>query len=136
MKKVLALLIENSQTGFLKGRYIGENIRTIIEAIDNLNETNEPGLIFFADFEKAFDSIDHNFIFKCLTYFNFGDSFIEWVKLLYSDSQSCIVNNGYVSDTFKVNRGVRQGCPLSPYLFFKQLKYFIMQLETKQILKV
>ena len=91
MKKVLISLIENSQTGFLKGRYIGENIRTIIEVIDKLNESNEPGLIFFADFEKAFDSIDHGFIFKCLTYFNFGDSFVEWVKLFYNDSQSCIV---------------------------------------------
>ena len=77
MKKVLDIIINDSQTGFLKGRYIGENIRTIFEIIEHLNDENEPGLIFFADFEKAFDSIDHNFIFKVLNYFNYGDSFIN-----------------------------------------------------------
>ena len=101
----------------LKGRYIGENIRTIIETIDKLNETNEPGLVFFADFEKAFDSIDHNFILKYLNYFNFENSFVEWVKRFYNDLPCYVVNNGYVSDTFEVKRGVRQGCPLSPYFF-------------------
>ena len=74
-------------------------------------------MIFFADFEKAFDSIDHNFIFKVLNYFNFGDSFINWIKLFYNDAQSCVINNGHMSDFFKIKRGVRQGCPLSPYLF-------------------
>ena len=88
------------QTGFLKGRYIGENIRTIFEVIEHLNDEDQPGLIFFADFEKAFDSIDHNFIFKALEYFNFGSSFINWVKLFYKDAQSCIVNNGHMSEFF------------------------------------
>ena len=66
LKKVLNTIINNSQTGFLKGRYIGENIRTIFEVIEHLNDENKPGLIFFADFEKAFDNVDHNFIFKRL----------------------------------------------------------------------
>ena len=117
MKSVLDTIINDSQTGFLKGRYIGENIRTIFEVIEHLNDENKPGLVFFADFEKAFDSIDHNFIFKVLTYFNFGTSFINWIKLFYNDVQSCVINNGYMSDFFKIKRGVRQGCPLSPYLF-------------------
>ena len=117
MKKVLDILINDSQTGFLKGRYIGENIRTIFETIEHLNDENKPGLIFFADFEKAFDSIDHDFIFKVLNYFNFGDSFISWIRLFYNDAQSCVINNGHMSDFFKIKRGVRQGCPLSPYLF-------------------
>ena len=81
MKKVLNKIINDSQTGFLKGRYIGENIRTIFEVIESLNDIYNPGLLFFADFQKAFDSIDHNFIFKVLTYFNFGTSFINWIKL-------------------------------------------------------
>ena len=101
----------------MNGGYIGENIRTIFEVIDNLNEDNLPGVIFFADFEKAFDSIDHNFIFKCLNYFNFGSSFINWVKLFYKTAKSCVINNGHISDCFNIERGVRQGCPLSPYLF-------------------
>jgi len=45
--------------GFFKDRYIGEHVRLILEVIDNLNTYNKPGLHFFADFEKAFDSISH-----------------------------------------------------------------------------
>ena len=122
IKKVLNIIINDCQTGFLKGRYIGENIRTIFEVIEHLNDENKPGLLFFADFAKAFDSIDHDFIFKVLTYFNFGSSFINWIKLFYKDAQSCVINNGYMSDFFKVRRGVRQGCPLSPYLFILSIE--------------
>ena len=42
---------------------------------------------------------------------------ISWIKLFYNDAQSCVINNGHMSDFFKIKRGVRQGCPLSPYLF-------------------
>ena len=61
VKKVLPKLIHNSQTGFMKGRYIGENIRQIFEVLEHAEEQEIPGLIFFSDFEKAFDSVDHDF---------------------------------------------------------------------------
>jgi len=52
IKTVLPNLFTKNQTGFMKNRYIGENIRTIIEIIEQLNVTNQPGLIIFVDFEK------------------------------------------------------------------------------------
>ena len=122
MKKVLIELISSNQTGFLKGRYIGENVRTIMEVIEHANEQDIPGMIFFADFEKAFDSLNHSYIFKCLNYYNFGPMFSKWVKLFYNDAHSCVTNNGYMSEFFKIERGVRQGCPLSPYLFILALE--------------
>ena len=99
-------IINNSQTGFIKGRYIGENIRLLFEIIDNTEEENKPGLIFFSDFENAFDSIDHTYIINCLKHFNFGKDFIKWVKLFYKDAKSCVTNNGYLSDFFPVLRAV------------------------------
>ena len=54
---------------------------------------------------------------KCLQHFNFGESLIKWVKLFYNDITSIVINNGYFSDAFNINRGVRQGCPLSSSLF-------------------
>ncbi len=117
IKKALPSIIDHSQTGFLKGRYIGENIRILYETIDNVNETNSPGLFFFADFEKAFDTVEHAFLIKVMQKFNFANDIINWVKLFYSGAKSCVSNNGHLSDFFSVNRGVRQGCPLSPYLF-------------------
>ena len=77
VKSVISTIIHNSQTGFIKGRYIGENIRLLFEIIDNAEDEDKPGLIFFSDFEKAFDSVDHTFIISCLKHFNFGEDFIR-----------------------------------------------------------
>ena len=53
VKHVITKIIHNSQTGFIKGRYIGENIRLLFEIIDNAEEENKPGLIFFLRFRKG-----------------------------------------------------------------------------------
>jgi len=55
--------------------------------------------------------------YKALQYYGFPDKFINWIKILYKDIESCVINNGNISQFFKPTRGVRQGCPISPYLF-------------------
>ena len=77
IKKVLLYLINSDQTGFLKGRLIGENIRTIEEIINFTEEENRPGLLLFIDFEKAFDSLEWHFIEKSLMHFNFNWPFSD-----------------------------------------------------------
>ena len=69
------------------------------------------------DFEKAFDSLEWDFLIKCLKHFNFGPDFIRWVNIFYSNIQSCTINNGLCSHYFNIERGVRQGDPFSQYLF-------------------
>ena len=76
-----------------------------------------PGFLLLVDFEKAFDSVEWSFLFKTLETFNFGNKFIQWVKILYNNILSCVGNNGYYSDYFELSRGIRQGCPLSALLF-------------------
>ena len=117
MKSILSHIISFNQTGFLKGRYIGENVRLILDIINYCDQKSIQGALLFLDFEKAFDSLDWNFLRNCLSYFNFGQSFCKWVELFYSNATSCVINNGFTSNYFRLFRGVRQGCPLSPYLF-------------------
>ena len=72
MEKVLPKIIHSSQTGYVKGRYIGESIRTISDIMSFTNAQNIPGFAVFLDFEKAFDSIKWNYLQQCLETFNFG----------------------------------------------------------------
>ena len=76
-----------------------------------------PCLMVTTDFESAFDSLSRNFVFKTLEKFNFGESFIKWIHLFYTNISSCIMNNGVATPLFSIKRGVRQGNPLLPYLF-------------------
>ena len=136
IKHVITKIINNSQTWFIKERYIGENIRLLFEIIDNVEEENKPGLEFFSNFKKAFESIDHTYIIYCLKHFNFGEDFMKWVKLFYNDSKSCVTNNGYLSGFFLVLWGVRrQGCPLSPYLFIICIEFFSNKITINEEIK-
>ena len=117
IKKILPNIIHHSQTGFMQERYIGENIRLTHDVIKYANDNNLKGLIMFIDFEKAFDSLDHEFMLKTLTYLNFGTDLLKWIKLFYCNAKSCMTNNGYLSSFFNIDSGTRQGCPLSPYIF-------------------
>ena len=66
--------------------------------------------------KKAFDSVDHNFIFATLNKFGFGKDFIQWIKTSFKNSQSCVMKNGNSMGYFNLERRTRQGDPLFPYL--------------------
>ena len=117
IKNVLPTIVHHNQTGFINDRYIGETVRSILDLRDFTLSKNIPGLLIFIDFHKAFDSLEWNFLFACLRAFNFGPDFIRWTEIFYKNIQSCVINNGFASDFFALERGVRQGDPLSPYLF-------------------
>ncbi len=67
--------------------------------------------------EKAFDRVNWNFLFATLHKFGFGNSFINWLKILYNSPTACVRTNAQTSSSFCLKRGTRQGCPLSPSLF-------------------
>lgn len=97
-----------------------------------LEENNKSGLLLLIDFEKAFDSIEWDFITKALQSFNFGNSFCKWFKILYSGAKSCVINNGHMSNFFDLERGCRQGDPLSPYIFIIGVELLAMKLKANE----
>ena len=117
LKCVLPGIINEDQTGFISGRFIGENIRLLYDVIDYAEKNAIPGMLLLIDFEKAFDSVSWEFLFDVLNFFNFGNDFKQWIKVFYKNIQSCVIVNGHLSEWFYLHRGCRQGDPLSPYLF-------------------
>ena len=117
IKSVLGFLVHEDQKGFISGRCIAENVRLIYDILFETKNQELPGLILSVDFEKAFDTVSWEFIESVLKYFNFGPSIISWIKLFQYGSESCIIQNGFISDFFYLKRGCRQGDPVSPYIF-------------------
>ena len=101
----------------MQGRFSGENIRLISDIIDFCSFNKKPGIILLADFEKAFDTVSLGFLKKCVLKYGFEQNFQRWIFILYNNIVSCVTNNGYQSQYFKLMRGIRQGCPLSALLF-------------------
>ena len=117
IKNTLDCLISETQSGFIKGRYIGDNTRFVYDLMSFTELTNTPGLLVLIDFEKAFDSISWKFMYKVLNYFGFGDNFITWIKILNTNIKASVLQSGFLSEQLDVQRGCRQGDPIAPYLF-------------------
>ena len=76
LEKVIDKLVHQNQSGFIKDRFIEEGIRFIEDLIEYTDSLNKEGLILQLDFEKAFDSIEWDFLFKTLINFGFGTDFV------------------------------------------------------------
>ena len=117
IRTILYKIISSDQTGFMSGRSTADNIRLIYDILQYSNIIRKPGILLLIDFEKAFDSLAWSFLHKSLDFFNFGPDIKRWIKLFITDIKSCVSVNGSISPWFKIERGCRQGDPLSPYLF-------------------
>jgi hypothetical protein len=84
LHKVLDKIISTDQAGFVKRRFIGNNIRMVQDIMDHTKHKNMDGMLIFLDFKKAFDSIEWEFMHKVLKRFNFGKVFIDAVKTIYN----------------------------------------------------
>ena len=116
LKTVLPYIINNDQAGFMSGRQISTVIRRAIDAMEMGDDAKEPGYLLNADFEKCFDLISYEGIKGSLRYFGIGQKYIDYVCLLLYQFQSCVTNNGYLTQWFDVQRSCHQGCPLAPFL--------------------
>ena len=74
-------------------------------------------------------------MFKVMKFFNFGESFIQWIKLLYEEPISYIKNNGHLSEQISISRGIRQGCPVSGLLVILAVEVLALRIRSSISLK-
>ena len=117
LRTVLPDIIHLDQTGFMKNRYIGENILDLLSTMEFAENNDIQALIIGFDFEKAFDHLEWNVLQGVLRFLNFGPYFCHILKILNVDIQSTVTNNGFTSEWFNLTRATRQGGPLSLFLF-------------------
>ena len=116
-QKVLPKLIHKSQTGFMKGRHIGENILKLQTVMDFCEKNEKEAVVISVDFEKAFDSIRWDAIDKALQLFGYGINFRNMISILHNDIWCTTLNNGKCHNWIKIGKGCRQGCPASALIF-------------------
>ena len=121
-KKVLPNLISPQQTSYFENRFIGENGRLIADIIEITDILNKEGFLVTIDIEKAFYSLDHTFLISVLKKFGFGNNFVNWIETLISKQESCVINGGNTTQYFHLERGARQGDPISAYIFILALE--------------
>ena len=133
IESTLSSLIHSDQTGFIKGRFIGQNVRLLNDIMEYTEAKNLPGILLFIDFRKAFNTIEWNFIHKCIELYNFGPNIRKWISILYNNVESGVMNAGFMTNYFKVSRDVRQGCPLSPLLFVLAVEMLALKICQNQL---
>ena len=117
IKNVLPSIIHHNQTGFIKDRYIGETVRSIFDIMELTVEGNIPGLMIFIDFQKAFDSLEWNYLLNCLEHFNFGSDFFQMGNNLLQKYTKLCHKQWYHFRLFYPSKRSQTRRPLSPYLF-------------------
>ena len=90
LKVVLLMLISSQETVYVKNRFIGGSVRLISDVIGISDWLNNEVFLVTMDIEKAFDSLDHDFLSSVLRKFGFGKNFITWIEVLLKDQLSCV----------------------------------------------
>ena len=110
-------VVDEGQTAFLPGRWIGDNILQHLELLDYCEAEAVPGCVLFLDFEKAYDRLDRGWLFRCMERLGFPAPAVKWVRLMLAGTRAGVLYHGHLSPWFEVLSGAAQGSPLSPLLY-------------------
>ena len=135
LKTVLPTIIKHDQTAYVANRCLGESVRLISDVLETAELLNLDGYLMTIDIEKAFDSVDHCFLFAALEKLGFEQNFVQWIKIMHNKQESCVMNGGNSTGYFSLERGSRQGDPISAYLFIIIMEVFFSMVRNNQSIK-
>ena len=115
----------------LETKHIDKGGRLISDIIEIARLKMFKSFVVTMGIEKAFDSLDHNFLISTLEKYGFGKNVTLWVKILMIDQKSCAINGGTTTNYFSVVRGACQGDPISVFLFVLALEVFFILIKPK-----
>jgi hypothetical protein len=133
--KVLDSIIDSSQTAYVPGRSVADNLRANFFIKNHCRNKNIDAVLISLDAKKAFDSVDHKYIEETLSAYGFGPVFIQIFRTLYRNITARILVNGFASESIKIERGVKQGDALSCAIFILCIDPLIRNLNKNRRIK-
>jgi hypothetical protein len=115
LKPFLLACIRPSQTRFVEGKSILDNMFLTFEAMEWAKESNQNLILLLLDFEKAYDKVNWTFLQEFMRKIGFSDEWIQWTSSLYKNSEYFVKMNGRRGDKFKMDKAIRQGCPFTQH---------------------
>ena len=113
LKVVLPNIISPNQTCCILGRDIADTTASLRDIIELIEKDDLEGYLIKIDQEKAFDRVDHKYLFYILEQFGFGEQFVDWIKIFYNGIRSSVKCNGFLTNYVPILNSLRQGCPIS-----------------------
>ena len=132
MKTIMEKIISETQGGFIASRKIMDNIIIVQEAIHSSLERKQQGMAIKLDMENAFNRVNHVFLFEIMLKMGFSKKKFRWIKACISSPWIAPLVNGKPIGFFQASRGLRQGCPLSPFLYLIVAESFSRKLQDMQ----
>ncbi|CAI5975628.1 unnamed protein product [Closterium sp. NIES-65] len=133
MKRILHQVISPEQCGFLPGRCLSDAVALVADIIDVAKNEKADRYMLLVDFQKSFDSVSRDFLFQVLRKMGFLEQYVGWIEGLHENTTTKLLVNGWLGEGLNVVSGVRQGCPLAPYLFLCAVEPLAQEVEREKL---